>query len=140
MYSDMEKILGEIYRLDTLKILEHEELLNVEQHLMNSLHFDSNYHGINWAEYPERTTLSESGNLEESKLKIEQFIKEVNTIDCYVMWDRGDLPIVTINLAILLENLALITRIAFDTWIVGVDSELLIEFHHSGVYKLTLST
>lgn len=140
MYIDMEKILGEIYRLDTLKILENEEFLNVEQHLMNSLHFDSNYHGINWAEYPEHTTLSESGNLEECKLKIEQFIKEVNTIDCYVMWDRGDLPIVTINLAVLLENLALITRIAFDTWIVGVDSELLIEFHHTGVYKLTLST
>ncbi len=118
-------------------MLEGESMLKVEQLLIDDLHFDANFHGVNWDSYPNHLILSNSGDCEESKLNINQYINDNNSIDCYVMWDRGDLPIITINLAILIENLEMITRIAFDTWIVGVDFDILIEFHHSGVNRFT---
>ena len=54
------------------------------------------------------------------------------------MWDEGTLPILRTDLSLILKDTDTITCIALDTWIVSMDFEWVIEFHHSGT-KLTMS-
>jgi hypothetical protein len=68
---------------------------------------------------------------------LKEVIQRIANKNCYVMRDEGTLPIVKTSLNAIGEHIFEVTKIAFDTWIVGDSFDWVMEFHHSGFVHYT---
>lgn len=83
----------------------------------------------------------ENGRLQWSKPQIE--INDVSTISkilesakCLVIWDEFDLPVIESSLNSVIKNIDDVTAVSFDSWLIDIEFQWIIEFHHEGTIRL----
>lgn len=109
-----------------IEILDETKTSDIEELIMEKIVFIPPGR-INWNSYPDSISVTD----------INEVVKNVHNKNCYIMWDEGTLPIVKANLDSIGDNMFEVTKIAFDTWIVGDSFDWVIEFHHSGLVNYT---
>lgn len=112
--------------IDHLEVLNKLQSSQIEELILAKIRFLPNG-VIDWESYPNSIAV----------LDFEKTSAKITNKSCYIMWDEGTLPIVKTDLDSIKKNLFDVTRIAFDTWIVGENFEWVFEFHHSGLIHYT---
>lgn len=115
--------------IDSIDILDEAESSSIEELILEKIVFIPPGE-IDWDAYPESIEVSD----------IRDVVKKIVNRNCYGMWDEGTLPIVRMNLDAIGDNMFEVTKIAFDTWLVGDSFDWVIEFHHSGLIHYTKLT
>ena len=59
-----------------------------------------------------------------------------SSIEFYVMWDEANLPCLKIELKDIINSIDDITCVSFDTWVVSLDHNIIIELYHEGEITL----
>lgn len=59
-----------------------------------------------------------------------------SSIEFYVMWDEANLPCLKIELKDIINSIDDITCVSFDTWVVSLDYNIIIELYHEGEITL----
>lgn len=114
--------------INNLEILDELQSKRIEDMILDKIVFIPSGSGrIDWGVYPNSIVVSD----------LKEVIKKIANKSCYVMWDEGTLPIVKTNLDSIGDNMFEVTKIAFDTWIVGDLFDWGIEFHHSRLVHYT---
>lgn len=112
--------------INHLEALDELQSSQIEELILAKIRFLPNG-VIDWESYPNSIAV----------LDFEKTSAKITNKSCYIMWDEGTLPIVKTDLDSIEKNLFDVTRIAFDTWIVGESFEWVFEFHHSGLVHYT---
>ena len=102
-----------------VEILNSVESDKINSYFLKNISFI--YGRVNWSEYPNHVIPNE----------IDDILKRVKQNKCYIIWSDYNLPIVLSNLELILENYAAITDVSFDTWIVSVDFDWILEENFS---------
>lgn len=84
------------------------------------------------------------GRVDFSKFKFKTNINTIDSIceliknstEVYVMWDEVNLPCLKSELKDIIKFIDDITAVSFDTWVVSLDYNTIIEFYHEGEIKL----
>jgi hypothetical protein len=112
--------------IENVEVLDELQTTQIEELILEKIVFIPSGR-IDWRTYPNSILV----------LDLKETIKEITNRNCYVMWDEGTLPIVKTNLDSIGNNIFEITKIAFDTWVVGDRFDWVIEFHHTGLIHYT---
>ncbi len=52
--------------------------------------------------------------------------------DYFIMWDQASLPVVKSPIIKIIKNLDDVLAVSFDTWLLSVDFDCVVEFYHEG--------
>ena len=84
------------------------------------------------------------GRVDFSKFKTKYNIIEISSlselikdsVEFYVMWDEVNLPCLKSELKDIIRCIDDVTAVSFDTWVVSLDYNIIIEFYHDGQIML----
>lgn len=102
------------------KIFDVSQTSELRKRLFSSFNFG--FSSIDWKSYP---------NFDNIESAIE-LISKLGNLDCYVFWDEYDTPAIKSELSKVIANIDDVSAVAFDTWIVGIDFDWVVEFYHEG--------
>jgi hypothetical protein len=110
---------------ECLECLGKEVLIFTEQNAKNITdkmfeHFKFGTHGVDWKSYEKSFEVD----------SLNKVIEILENLDCYIVWDEYTLPILKSNINAIRTCIDDVTAVSFDTYLVDINFNWLIEFHH----------
>lgn len=121
----MDSDLDNCVKLIEGRMLNNDDSLTIRDLLFDSLEFG--YHGIDWSKYSNSTEIE----------NIKEFDLVLSESKCYIVWDEYGLPVVESNFNKVVQNLDDVTVLSFDTWLISLNFNWVLEFHHEGKIRYT---
>jgi hypothetical protein len=78
------------------------------------------------------------GRIDWEVLKKDFIVTPLSTLDeldilyCYIFWDEYSLPVIKAEFDKVCKNLDDVLAVSFDTWILSLTGNIVIEFYHEG--------
>lgn len=95
-------------------------------------------------EIQEKIPFTVYGRVDFDKFKFQNIIESISSIhelitiseEFYVMWDNVNLPCLKSELNSIIKFIDDVKAVSFDTWVVSLDYNTIIEFYHEGEITL----
>ena len=100
---------------EDIHILNEDDFKKVHHNFLHSFSFL--YSGINWKDYPNHNVPCD----------YESILSNTKQKKCYIIWSDGSLPILISNIELVLQNYDEIATVTFETWIVSIDFDWILE-------------
>lgn len=115
-----------INALEVVTILDESSSDSLSEKMFNSFEFDD-ASTVDWRTYPDHQKVDD----------FEYLIQRNGNLDCYVLWDNAEYLGIRTNLKSVLNKVDDVTAVSFDTWVIGLEFDWILEFHNEGLVRFT---